>query len=473
MAEGGDGRYISKNGDANEEAMRVAFLLRKQEMYTELTHENLMKLARLCEREEFEHGQNLVKQGTKTSKAYFLAEGKVARVRVNPVTLQEKVVDQKSIGTSINSLHHLRRDDVFASARCDSPKCVAYSLDADRLEKLISSDSVLMKEVIFSLQKEVRRQSKELRAYNTPILETKQRFVNIPACMIAAGIESYYRSALNAFINMSLTGQKGRLFPNMGVQVPSRIAYILGFKTLRSFTDNHIHPDNYSNPTLVRLGAVLMPGLIMCPISSMLEATNAGHLNPEPLVKRWTRGYLPRMCREVVFGVGLNQLSDVMEERVKNLHVTNQSIANALGSLSAGVIAGYLSHVPHNLSTLKLMQPQLSYTILFNQFVQKSIPTYLQNVIAKNVPIAIAPAVSSILAVLFPRGCLIRTSQIVGTFIILNSTINFMTHRESQKIDTAVKEMWRRKQSSFPPTAQISAQKKSEERYEEPPNETI
>ena len=37
------------------------------------------------------------------------------------------------------------------------------------------------------------------------------------------------------------------------------------------------------------------------------------------------------------------------------------AIRNTLGSLVAGVIAGYLSHVPHNLSTLRLMSPSVSY----------------------------------------------------------------------------------------------------------------
>jgi len=36
-------------------------------------------------------------------------------------------------------------------------------------------------------------------------------------------------------------------------------------------------------------------------------------------------------------------------------------LANALGSLMAGVTAGYLSHVPHNMSTLKLLSPNKSY----------------------------------------------------------------------------------------------------------------
>lgn len=54
----------------------------------------------------------------------------------------------------------------------------------------------------------------------------------------------------------------------------------------------------------------------MTPLSSVLEALNAAHANPEPLALRWMRGLTPRATREVIFGVGLNQLSDWCEERV-------------------------------------------------------------------------------------------------------------------------------------------------------------
>jgi hypothetical protein len=54
----------------------------------------------------------------------------------------------------------------------------------------------------------------------------------------------------------------------------------------------------------------------MTPVSSVLEACNAGHSNPEALWKRCTRGLVPRGAREVIFGIGLNQLSDYCEERV-------------------------------------------------------------------------------------------------------------------------------------------------------------
>ncbi len=97
--------------------------------------------------------------------------------------------------------------------------------------------------------------------------------------------------------------------------------------------------------------------------------------------------------REIIFGVGINQLSDACEERigdvslvdrfqllpkcfysrgVEYIYCTNvvfqplQDIENTFmrtmaGSMIAGVAAGYLSHVPHNVSTVKLLNPNLTY----------------------------------------------------------------------------------------------------------------
>ena len=135
----------------------------------------------------------------------------------------------------------------------------------------------------------------------------------------------------------------------------------------------------------------------MTPVSSILEACNAGelssklmsiellnerslppppffffcskgHSNPEPLYVRWIRGIIPRGLREVpfslnsfvfvfvvlsiiyfilnieqvIFGVGLNQLSDYCEERIPP-YIENTALRNAAGSLTAGIISGYLS----------------------------------------------------------------------------------------------------------------------------------
>ncbi|CAN0549040.1 unnamed protein product, partial [Laminaria digitata] len=47
----------------------------------------------------------------------------------------------------------------------------------------------------------------------------------------------------------------------------------------------------------------------------IVEACNA-EANTEPLSRRWMRGMVPRAGREMIFGIGINQLSDACEERV-------------------------------------------------------------------------------------------------------------------------------------------------------------
>ena len=59
-----------------------------------------------------------------------------------------------------------------------------------------------------------------------------------PLCVRArVGVESFYRSGLNAAMNARLSGQWGTLFPNMHIQCPARILYINGFKGLRQYLD--------------------------------------------------------------------------------------------------------------------------------------------------------------------------------------------------------------------------------------------
>lgn len=57
--------------------------------------------------------------------------------------------------------------------------------------------------------------------------------------------------------------------------------------------------DQMENGKVFRLLAAITPGIVMSPASSILEASNAGHSNPEPIYKRWTRGLVPRVGREV------------------------------------------------------------------------------------------------------------------------------------------------------------------------------
>lgn len=90
--------------------------------------------------------------------------------------------------------------------------------------------------------------------------------------------------------------------------------------------------------------------------------------------------------REVLFGFGLNQLSDYFEERYyfieysqlrnaagMNFHIKGSIffLFIVLGSLTAGIVCGYLTHLLHNLSALKLMFPHQSYSVHLANLQQK------------------------------------------------------------------------------------------------------
>jgi len=101
-------------------------------------------------------------------------------------------------------------------------------------------------------------------------------------------------------------------------------------------------------------------------------------------------------------------------------------LRNLAGSLVAGLSAGYLSHVPHNLSTLKLMQPHRGYKELFLEYAEAS-----RARVPVNVPPAHRNAATYALACIFPKGLVVRTAQIAGSFIILNGFINLLKDFDS------------------------------------------
>ena len=157
----------------------------------------------------------------------------------------------------------------------------------------------------------------------------------------------------------------------------------------------------------------------MTPISSLLEATHAGHSNPAPLLRRSIYGIAPRCLREIIFGVGINQLSEWCEERMP---FEEPAVNNFVGSMAAGVACGYLSHIPHNLSTLKLLQPSLSYSQHMGNLIDEA---------AHRVPSSLPPAArwsaAAALAVFVPKGVTIRSAQIAGSFAIINGVINSLS----------------------------------------------
>jgi len=397
---------------SKEEEDECVSLLRNSVLLRHCGDGELRKLARVTRRTIYRKGDILSKEGEPQEKMFLLSLGSVVREKTSD-NGQLHRIDTMLGGQTVGSLHILNKDAAYATTKCTSD-VVVYELSADDFNQIFRSNPSFAWDVAHGLSLEIRRHTK---AQRTPLLEQHPRKSPILAVSIAAGVESFYRSALNALLNQALTGVKmTTFFPNMHIQLPTRIVYINGFKQLRGYLDAHVKPDQYEYPTAVRLAAAITPGLIMTPVSSVLEASVAGNNNPESMLKRWTRGLVPRAGREVIFGVGLNQLSDYFEERVP--YIENPILKNAAGSLAAGVMSGYFSHVVHNMSTLKLTNPTKSYGELFRDYCKKS-----ENRLPQNWTPEWRSRLGVAAAVILPQGCLIRTTQIVGSFIILNGTI--------------------------------------------------
>eukprot|EP00534_Pseudo-nitzschia_fraudulenta_P000312 CAMPEP_0201118204 /NCGR_PEP_ID=MMETSP0850-20130426/2322_1 /ASSEMBLY_ACC=CAM_ASM_000622 /TAXON_ID=183588 /ORGANISM="Pseudo-nitzschia fraudulenta, Strain WWA7" /LENGTH=416 /DNA_ID=CAMNT_0047383211 /DNA_START=26 /DNA_END=1276 /DNA_ORIENTATION=- len=405
----------------------------------------------------FKRNDIFVEQGSPVTSFYLLKDGEVRREFLDPDSGKRHQIEFEIVAKSINTMRVLSGDPSHSSIKCNDKECTLFEMPRQRLMNvLLKKEPDIGVGIANSLTSHVRETSKK---YRTPLLEHRQQVIqNVPAVMIAAGVESYYRSALNAQINYALTGVKSEMFPNMHIQVPMRIFYIAGFKGLRAYLDQYATEDESSDTGRAaeehdaianrnfsrRLGIALAPGVIMTPISSLLEASNAGHLNKEPMTTRWMRGITARCGREILFGLGLNQLSEYFQERWR--FPDSPMLTNMVGSLMGGVVSGYLSHVPHNLSAYKLLEPHRSYADLYqNVFVERSVPPFLQRYLTRQTQmqgrgVAIDGAASGVVtfsgpqqavrfiaATIFPRGLIVRTVQIVGSFMILNGTINYFT----------------------------------------------
>lgn len=406
-------------------------LLQEAEMFHKVSPDNLKIIASHMKSKHLDKNEILLRQGDPSDRFFLLQSGDIRRKYVDPNDGKSHTVNFAIKAKSINSMRIISGEPAFSTVKCRSEDgCKVFQMMRSDFLKIMEKHPDIATSIAEGLCSELRRGSK---TFQTPLLEQHSQEVNVPAVSIAAGIESYYRSALNAMLNTRLTGVRGDFFPNMHIQVPVRIAYITGFKGLRAVFDQYVDPETFQYPDAVRLGTTISPGVIMTPISSVLEASNAGHMNPESMTTRWMRGVVPRAGREIIFGIGLNQMSDYFEERVLPYCRGYDVLANAAGSLMAGVVSGYLSHVPHNISTLKLLEPHKSYASLYKKFVDSSVPMVIERLV-EAWPDTAKSVTRTAFATFFPRGVMIRTTQIVGSFIILNGTINYLQLREHQKI---------------------------------------
>lgn len=406
-------------------------LLEECEMFERVSPAGLTKLVENMTYQVFRRNETLMCQDDPVDRFFLLESGDIVRTRKDPETDRIHNVEFAIEARAIGSMRVIDASPASSTVKCVSDSCKLFEMQRKNFLPLLRRDPELSLRIIEGLSREVRNSS---RKYQTPLLQQKQQEVNITAVSIAAGIECYYRSMMNSLLNARLSGVTSTLFPNMHIQVPSRIFYICGFKELRAKFEKHIDPDSFENPSAVRWAAAIAPGIIMTPISSVLEATNAGHMNSEPMHRRWVRGVVPRAGREIVFCIGLNQLSDYFEERVEPFFPGNAIAKNATGSLLAGLVSGYFSHVPHNLSTFKLLEPHKSYRELNTLFIDRSVPPSIERSVGVWPPVTRSVA-RSVFAYVFPRGLLIRTTQIIGSFVILNGTINLLQMKEHEKFE--------------------------------------
>ena len=176
-------------------------------------------------------------------------------------------------------------------------------------------------------------------------------------------IDAYYRAGMNALVNKVIMRQSSaNLSVNMTIQVPTRILYIVSYKT---FSANCGIDNKFFNSAVT--------GLVMTPISSLLEACNV--YKKDVVMNNAKHGFVARSAREMAFAYAIN------------------TIANPGG---VGISA-YFSHIPHILSTMKLVKPNRRYAELFKEYYA-----------------------GDVMRLIVPSGVLLRTAQIVGSSIIIN-----------------------------------------------------
>ena len=298
---------------SDEDKKECKQFLKECEMFHRLSDDQIEDVAKVMNVQSIHRDQIFINQGVPVSAFYLVKDGEVHRDFLDPDTGKRHVVEFEIKSRSINSMRVLSGDAAQSTVKCVKTDCTVYEMARQRFLNVLFERPDIGVGIANSLSLHVRDTSKK---YKMPLDQRRQLIQNMPAIMIAAGIESYYRSALNSQINRALTGIKSELFPNMHIQVPMRIAYIAGFKGLRTIIDQYKDDDDdestiqQNSPTYFNNAATknfflnIAPGVIMTPLSSVLEASNVGHLNKEPMATRWTRGVVARCGREIIFGLG-------------------------------------------------------------------------------------------------------------------------------------------------------------------------
>ena len=212
--------------------------LRKSTMFKHASEENLEQIASKMRRVDLNKGEVLYYQGDPTMEMFIITRGAVTRTRTEEREHEHENLGSKGSEATIGALHLLRNEPYYATVRCTND-LTCFALSSVELLDLLSQRPTLAGEVIHALAKDVLAQQVILR---TALLSQRapQEQANAPMLTalytsIGAALEAFYRSALNARLNATLTGQPvAAYFPEMHVQLPLRVAYINGFKVLSS-----------------------------------------------------------------------------------------------------------------------------------------------------------------------------------------------------------------------------------------------
>ena len=195
-------------------------LLAEAEMFQKVPPHHRKELIKQMKLRELGKYETLLRQGDPSDRFFLIESGEVQRTNKNPEDGKARTVEFAMKAKSVNSMRILSGEPVFATVRCVSEKCRVYEMQREDFLKTLNEKPEITVAIAEGLCEQLRIGSKK---YATPLLEQQQQEINVPAVAIAAGIESYYRSALNAMLNTRLTGVKAELFPNMHVQARREI----------------------------------------------------------------------------------------------------------------------------------------------------------------------------------------------------------------------------------------------------------
>eukprot|EP01103_Thecamoeba_quadrilineata_P013402 TRINITY_DN3715_c0_g1_i2.p1 TRINITY_DN3715_c0_g1~~TRINITY_DN3715_c0_g1_i2.p1 ORF type:complete len:406 (-),score=35.51 TRINITY_DN3715_c0_g1_i2:347-1564(-) len=347
----------------SEEIEEIITLLKESSVFRDCQNEDLLGLVPKLQKKIFRKGEKLIEQGRRVHNMYLISSGSIIQLKKQGFQIHQISENSKYYNT-INSLNVFHKERAFATVEASSDVLVTYVLDSASLLNELEKNPRFARDVISSLSFEVHLLKD---VFKTPLLEQQSKQIPYGFVSIAGTIETFYRSALMSLLNARILGQRlpAKWFPNIHIQLPTRVAYIIGYKSSRILLADFAPPPEEKN-NLLRIGLMFAPGVMMTPIASFLEACFAVK-NPAPIYKKWIHGFLPRGVREIIFGMGLNQLSDYFEERVP---LDNPLFKSIVGSMAAGILAGYLSQFPHNISTVKINDPSKSYRQHFRLFTK-------------------------------------------------------------------------------------------------------